>query len=223
MIADETDSGQVSVVATSGPELDPGLAPQPTEQDAVPRENEDDMRSGQEKMAGLAATAEPIAREQLNRLYSGEDRRYVERPEVEEERQHSIEMAARIAAGDTQINGQWQVLRDEEALEPEIRAEIEERGGVDTIPVNEDFVLARDGRVMYRTQLQHALERELRDRMGVPESWESDTKRILWHKEQLARLEKADAAPRCEHIYSDGTTCQAPKLRQDSGAMPMSG
>jgi hypothetical protein len=67
--------------------------------------------------------------------------------------------------------------------------------------------------VMYRTQLQHALERELRDRMGVPESWETDQKKILWHKEQLARLEKADAAPRCEHIYSDGTRCQAPKLK----------
>ena len=158
-------------------------------------------------------TAEPIPQEQLNRLYSGDDRRYVERPEVEEERQRSIEMAARIAAGETQLNGRWQVLRDEEVLQPEVRGEIEERGGVDAIQVNEDFVLARDGRVMYRTQLQHALERELRERMGVPESWETDTKKILWHKEQLARLEKADAAPRCEHIYSDGTRCQAPKLK----------
>jgi hypothetical protein len=132
---------------------------------------------------------------------------------VEEERQHSIEMAARIAAGDTQLNGQWQVLRDEEVLQPQICAEVEERGGVDAIPVNEDFVLARDGRVMYRTTLQWALERELRERMGVPESWETDQKKILWHKEQLARLEKADAAPRCEHIYSDGTNCQAPRLK----------
>ncbi|HEU5415116.1 MAG TPA: hypothetical protein VFW31_15225, partial [Candidatus Angelobacter sp.] len=113
----------------------------------------------------------------------------------------------------TQLNGRWQVLRDEEVLQPEIHTEIEERGGVDAIPLNEDFVLARDGRVMYKTQLQWALERELRDKLGVPESWETDTKKILWHKEQLARLEKADAAPRCEHIYSDGTRCQAPKLK----------
>jgi hypothetical protein len=180
----------------------------------LPRRHRDmEKTGGSVSQDPEAVAAEAIPQEQLNRLYSGDDRKYVERPEVVEERQHSIEMAARIAAGDTQLNGRWQVLRDEEVLQPEVRAEIEERGGIEAVPVNEDFVLARDGCVMYRTQLQHALERELRYRMGVPESWETDKKKILWHKEQLARLEKADAAPRCEHIYSDGTTCQAPKLK----------
>src|SRR6185437_8136686 len=160
-----------------------------------------------------AATVAAIPREQLQRLYSGEDREYVAEPDVERERQHSIEMAGRIAAGKTQLNDRWQVLRDEEALQPEVRAEIEARGGLEAIPVNREFVLARDGRVMYRTQLQHALERELRMKLGVPESYQSDEQRILWHKEQRARLEKADAAPRCEHIFADGTTCRSPKLK----------
>jgi len=145
MNADETDSRQVSGVAASDPELDDGLAPKSTQQAAIPREIEDHMRSGQEKVLGVA-TLEPIPQEQLNRLYTGDDRRYIERPEVEQERQHSIEMAARIAAAEsTQLNGRWQVLRDEEVLQPAIRAEIDERGGVESIPVNEDLVLARAG------------------------------------------------------------------------------
>jgi hypothetical protein len=161
-----------------------------------------------------AATGAAIPREQLQRLYSGEDREYVAEPDVERERQHSIEMAGRIATGtNTQLNDHWEVLRDEDAMQPEVRAEIEARGGLEAIPVNREFVLARDGRVMYRTQLQHALERELRMKLGVPESYQSDEQRILWHKGQLARLEKADGAPRCEHIFADGTTCRSPKLR----------
>jgi len=161
-----------------------------------------------------AAAVAAIPREQLQRLYSGEDREYVAVPDVERERQHAIEMAGRIAeATNTQLNGRWEVLRDEDAMQPEVRAEIEARGGLEAIPVNREFVLARDGRVMYRTQLQHALERELRMKLGVPESYQSDEQRILWHKEQRARLEKADAAPRCEHIFADGTTCRSPKLK----------
>jgi hypothetical protein len=62
---------------------------------------------------------------------------------------------------------------------------------------------------------QNRLENEIRRKMGAPPTWATDKEKIEFHRRQLALLEKANQAPRCGHVYSDGTRCRAPKLRQD--------
>ena len=54
----------------------------------------------------------------------------------------------------------------------------------------------------------------VRRQMGLPEEWASREKWVDYHRRQLALLEKANAAPRCQHIYADGTQCRGPKLRE---------
>src|SRR5262249_15243693 len=56
---------------------------------------------------------------------------------------------------------------------------------------------------------------EIRKQMGVPPTWATDEEKIEFHRRQLGLLEKANRAPRCGHVYSDGTRCRAPKLRKD--------
>jgi hypothetical protein len=63
------------------------------------------------------------------------------------------------------------------------------------------------------SQLSLRIERDVRRRLGAPEPWLPQEDRATWYKKQLAKLEKADAAPRCAHIYSDGTRCRAPRLK----------
>jgi len=62
---------------------------------------------------------------------------------------------------------------------------------------------------------QNRMENEIRRGLGVPPTWASDEEKIEFHRRQLALLEKANQAPRCGHVYSDGTRCRAPKLRKD--------
>jgi hypothetical protein len=57
------------------------------------------------------------------------------------------------------------------------------------------------------------LKERLRDQLGVPPHWARDDEKIAFHRRQLALLEKADAAPRCAHIYADGTRCRGPRMR----------
>ena len=57
------------------------------------------------------------------------------------------------------------------------------------------------------------MKERIRKQMGLPEDWRSDEAKILYHRRQLALLEKADAAPRCEHIRADGTRCRGPRVR----------
>ena len=148
-----------------------------------------------------------MSEEDTKKLYTGENRRYREtEPNYEEERQGSIERAAQIRAGKTQFNDPWEVLSDAEA--EKLNTSIEK------VPKEDRYVLARDGRVMHRIQLQHAVEKEIREKLGVPEPWRGEKERIAWYKRQIALLEKADAAPRCGHVYADGTGCKAPKLKQ---------
>ncbi len=80
-------------------------------------------------------------------------------------------------------------------------------------PINPKYVLAHDGWTKDRMTVEYAVKREIREKLGLPEEWEPDERKIRWHKEQLARLEKADAAPRCGHIYADGTRCRGPRLK----------
>jgi hypothetical protein len=161
--------------------------------------------------------AVPLTKEEEDRLASGVDHEYSEaEPDVARERRRSIELAARVRATPYhRENNNRELLRDDELMKPEVRAEVEALGGMEAVPVDEDYVLARDGQVMHRITLQHALEKSIRQQLGVPEPWRADEEKIRWHKEQLARLEKADAAPRCEHIYMDGTRCRAPRLKQE--------
>ena len=58
------------------------------------------------------------------------------------------------------------------------------------------------------------MEDGLRNELGVPPTYASDAEKIEFHRRQLALLEKANKAPRCGHIYSDGRCCRAPRVRK---------
>ena len=62
---------------------------------------------------------------------------------------------------------------------------------------------------------QNQMENEIRKQCGVPPDWATDAEKIEFHRRQLALLEKANHAPRCGHVYSDGTRCGGPRLRKD--------
>jgi hypothetical protein len=62
---------------------------------------------------------------------------------------------------------------------------------------------------------QNQMENEIRKQCGVPPDWATDAEKIEFHRRQLALLEKANQAPRCGHVYSDGTRCGGPRLRKD--------
>lgn len=108
----------------------------------------------------------------------------------------------------------WETSVDWEEVTEAMEAQQEQSPVLQNIPAPREFVLARNGRLMYRSELQSSLEKQVRNELGVPEPWRNEATKIAWHKQQLARLQKADAAPRCEHLYADGTKCRAPKLKQ---------
>src|SRR5437899_3488508 len=58
------------------------------------------------------------------------------------------------------------------------------------------------------------MEDELRNELGVPPAYASDEEKIQFYRRQLALLEKANQAPRCEHVFSDGRCCRAPRVRK---------
>jgi hypothetical protein len=62
---------------------------------------------------------------------------------------------------------------------------------------------------------QNQMENEIRKQCGVPPDWATDAEKIEFHRRQLALLEKANQAPRCGHVYSDGRRCGGPRLRKD--------
>src|SRR6202035_1487130 len=41
-----------------------------------------------------------------------------------------------------------------------------------------------------------------------------DAEKIEFHKRQLALLDLAKQAPRCEHVFSDGRCCKAPRVKK---------
>lgn len=150
----------------------------------------------------------------------------------EEERRLSIERCRNLTGADRDFNDGMEAIPDEEAeavMEKLRRKEYiihpdctdAEEGAEDypvpqslsEVPVNDWYVLARNGKWIYRGQLQHDLEREVREELGAPVKWWGEEEKIAWHKQQLAKLKKADAAPRCEHVYADGTRCRAPRLK----------
>jgi hypothetical protein len=58
------------------------------------------------------------------------------------------------------------------------------------------------------------VERDLRNELGVPPTWARDAEKIEFHKRQLALLDLAKQAPRCEHVFSDGRCCKAPRVKK---------
>jgi hypothetical protein len=64
------------------------------------------------------------------------------------------------------------------------------------------------------TDLRWIVERDLRKELGVPPQWALDAEKIEFHKRQLALLQLAKEAPRCEHVFSDGRCCKAPRVRR---------
>jgi hypothetical protein len=58
------------------------------------------------------------------------------------------------------------------------------------------------------------VERDLRNELGVPPKYAQDAEKIEFHKRQLALLDLAKQAPRCEHIFTDGRCCKAPRVKK---------
>ncbi|HLK06683.1 MAG TPA: hypothetical protein VKV30_02015 [Candidatus Angelobacter sp.] len=58
------------------------------------------------------------------------------------------------------------------------------------------------------------VERDLRKELGVPPTWARDAEKIEFHKRQLALLDLAKQAPRCEHVFTDGRCCKAPRVKK---------
>jgi hypothetical protein len=62
--------------------------------------------------------------------------------------------------------------------------------------------------------LRWVLERDLRRELGVPPATALNKDKIEFHKRQLALLDLAKQAPRCEHVFSDGRCCKAPRVKK---------
>ncbi|HET8890701.1 MAG TPA: hypothetical protein VFQ41_17495 [Candidatus Angelobacter sp.] len=62
--------------------------------------------------------------------------------------------------------------------------------------------------------LRWVVERDLRRELGVPPATALNKDKIEFHKRQLALLDLAKQAPRCEHVFSDGRCCKAPRVKK---------
>lgn len=64
------------------------------------------------------------------------------------------------------------------------------------------------------TDLRWVVERDLRRELGVPPATALNKDKIEFHKRQLALLDLAKQAARCEHVFSDGRCCKAPRVKK---------
>jgi hypothetical protein len=62
--------------------------------------------------------------------------------------------------------------------------------------------------------LRWLVERDLRRELGVPPATALNKDKIEFHKRQLALLDLAKQAPRCEHVFTDGRCCKAPRVKK---------
>ena len=62
--------------------------------------------------------------------------------------------------------------------------------------------------------LRWVVERDLRQELDVPPKWAPVEEKLEFHKRQLALLDMAKQAPRCEHVFSDGRCCKAPRVKK---------
>ena len=69
-------------------------------------------------------------------------------------------------------------------------------------------------RLIIKKQLREEIEQEMAKELGLPANWRGNKLKRLaeWH-EKMACLAKADAAPRCEHMFQDGTRCGSPRMK----------
>ncbi|HKW75171.1 MAG TPA: hypothetical protein VJN64_06570 [Terriglobales bacterium] len=70
-------------------------------------------------------------------------------------------------------------------------------------------------RLIIKKQLREEIEQEMAKELGLPANWRGGNKLkslAEWH-EKMACLAKADAAPRCEHVFQDGTQCGSPRMK----------
>jgi hypothetical protein len=58
------------------------------------------------------------------------------------------------------------------------------------------------------------VERDLHKELGVPPKTALNKDKIEFHKRQLALLDLAKQAPRCEHVFTDGRCCKAPRVKK---------
>jgi hypothetical protein len=65
-----------------------------------------------------------------------------------------------------------------------------------------------------KQDLRCLVEQELRQEFNLPSRCALHREKIEFHRRQLALLEQANKAPRCEHVYSDGRCCGAPRVRK---------
>ncbi|MBZ5506346.1 MAG: hypothetical protein LAO78_12875 [Acidobacteriia bacterium] len=72
------------------------------------------------------------------------------------------------------------------------------------------LVLTRDD----MDALRFKMEQEIRKELGAPPKWDLPKFKIEFHRRQLALLEQANHAPRCEHVFTDGRSCGAPRVRK---------
>jgi hypothetical protein len=72
------------------------------------------------------------------------------------------------------------------------------------------LVLTRDD----MDALRFEMEQEIRKELGAPPKWDLPKFKIEFHRRQLALLEQANHAPRCEHVFTDGRSCGAPRVRK---------
>ena len=80
-------------------------------------------------------------------------------------------------------------------------------------PQRSQWELGRDaGEKHGREIARHEIEKELRASLGLPDYWQEQPKMIDWHRQQLAKLDKANAAVRCEKVFADGTRCGCPRM-----------
>jgi hypothetical protein len=78
----------------------------------------------------------------------------------------------------------------------------------------EMYVLAKDGRLVHRIEIESQVENRIRRKLGMPSSIAPQREILEWHRRQLGLLQKANLAPRCEHVFIDGTTCQSPRMKK---------
>ena len=69
-------------------------------------------------------------------------------------------------------------------------------------------------RAIIKKQLREEIEQQMAKELGLPANWRGNKLKSLaeWH-EKMACLAKADAAPRCEHVFQDGTHCGSPRMK----------
>jgi hypothetical protein len=69
-------------------------------------------------------------------------------------------------------------------------------------------------RLIIKKQLRDEIEQEMAKELGLPANWRGNKLKSLaeWH-EKMACLAKAYAAPRCEHVFQDGTRCGSPRMK----------